>query len=275
MSDPGFPEFNELTEFRFGRILYNKNDIYIGKSLELYGEFSYGEAQLFEAIVKPGMTVVEVGANIGSHTIPLAQWAGPQGRVHAFEPQRIVYQTLCANLALNHLTNVIAHYAAAGDKEGELIVPELEPRATNNFGGLGLGDFEQGRKVPILTVDSLELPACHFIKADVEGMEELALRGAEETIRRCRPVLYVENDRKEKAEDLVRYVHSLGYRMFQHYPPLFYPQNFKGNPENVFPNIVSKNLLCVHESTPSNLSGFVEVKVPEEKSDDAAEVGSE
>lgn len=262
MSDPGFPEFNELTEFRFGRILYNKNDIYIGRSLSLYGEFSYGEAQLFEAAVKPGMTIVEVGANIGSHTIPLAQWAGPKGRVHAFEPQRIVYQTLCANVALNHLTNVITHYAAVGKAADELVVPELNPRSENNFGGLGLGGFDEGRKVPVVTVDSLNLPACHLIKADVEGMEEESLRGAEETIRRFHPILYVENDRKEKSDDLVRYIHSLGYRMYHHYPPLFYSENFKGNPENVFPNIVSKNLLCVYESTPSNITGLAEVEVP-------------
>lgn len=268
MSDSGFPEFNDLTEFRFGQILYNKNDIYIGKSLELYGEFSYGEAQLFEAVVKPGMTVVEVGANIGSHTIALAQWAGPKGRVHAFEPQRIVFQTLCANVALNHLTNVMTHYAAVGDKADELIVPELDPRHENNFGGLGLGGFGEGRKVPVVTVDSLNLPACHFIKADVEGMEEAALRGAEETIRRFLPILYVENDRKEKSEDLVRFIHSLGYRMFHHCPPLFSPENFKGNSENIFPNIVSKNLLCVHESSPSNIRGLAEVDVPEGEGND-------
>ncbi|MEM1444243.1 MAG: FkbM family methyltransferase [Verrucomicrobiota bacterium] len=263
MSDPGFPEFNELTDFRFGRILYNKNDIYIGKSLELYGEFSHGEVHLFEAVVKPGMTIVEVGANIGAHTVCLAQMAGLKGRVHAFEPQRVVYQTLCANVALNHLTNVLTYYAAAGDEAGELIVPELNPRNENNFGGLGLGGYEEGRTVPVVTVDSLNLPACHFIKADVEGMEEAALRGAEETILRFRPVLYVENDRKEKSADLERYIHSLGYRMFHHCPPLFSPENFKGNSENVFPNIVSKNLLCFHESTPSSITGLAEVEVPE------------
>lgn len=264
MSEAYFPEFNELTDSRQGRMLYNKNDVYIGRSLQLYGEFSYGECHVFDAIVQPGMTVIEVGANIGAHTVPIAQKAGPSGRVHAFEPQRIVFQTLCANIALNNLTNVISHYAAAGDSPGSLFVPELEPKAENNFGGLGLGDFEFGMETPVVTIDSLDLETCHFIKADVEGMEESALRGGEKTIRKHCPVLYVENDRKEKSESLVRYIRSLGYRMFVHHAPLFNPENFKGNKENVFGNIVSKNLLCVHESKKANISSMPELKLPEE-----------
>ena len=259
MSDTDFPEFNKLTDSRHGRMLYNTNDVYIGKSLELYGEFSYGECHLFDAVVQPGMTVVEVGSNIGAHTVFLAQKAGLQGRVHAFEPQRIVYQTLCANIALNNLSNVVTHYAAAGDKPGTIKVPELEPKATNNFGGLGLGEFDTGADVPVVTLDSLGLRFCHFIKADVEGMEESALRGGEETIRQHSPVLYVENDREEKSESLLTYIHSLGYRTFLHWPPLFNPDNHKGNTENVFENIVSKNLLCVHRSKKANISGLKEI----------------
>lgn len=258
-------EFNILTETRYGRMLYNRNDVYIGRSMELYGEFSYGESRLFESILKPGMNVVEVGANIGSHTIPIAKAAGPQGLVHVFEPQRLVFQALCANVALNQLTNVVPHYAASGEEEGTLLVPELEPKARNNFGGLGLGDFDTGRKVPVVPIDTLDLPACHFIKADVEGMEESVLRGAEKTISRFRPVLYVENDRREKSVSLIRYIDSLGYRIYDHRPPLFHAENFKGNSENVFPKIVSRNLFCVHRSTPSNITGFREVVPPKEE----------
>lgn len=264
MSDPKFPEFNRLTDTPHGQMLYNRNDTYIGRSIELYGEWSGGECRVFDAIVKPGMTVIEVGSNIGAHTVPLARSAGPQGVVYAFEPQRITFQTLCANLALNHLTNVVPYHAAAGDKPGSLLVPELKQDATNNFGGLGLGDHQAGFKVPVMTIDSLNPAACHFIKADVEGMEESALRGAEQTIRKFLPVVYVENDRPEKSESLVKYLVSLGYRLFIHNPQLFDPNNYKGNKENVFPNIASKNLLCVHQSKPANITGFPELKLPDD-----------
>ena len=80
---------NLCHDFRYGKIMYNQLDQFIGRSLRLYGEYSQGEADIFEQIVKPGHIVVEAGANIGSHTIHLAQLAGDQGQVWAFEPQRL------------------------------------------------------------------------------------------------------------------------------------------------------------------------------------------
>ena len=67
---------NLCHDFRYGKIMYNQLDQFIGRSLRLYGEFSQGEADIFEQIVKPGYIVVEAGANIGAHTIHLAQLAG-------------------------------------------------------------------------------------------------------------------------------------------------------------------------------------------------------
>ena len=97
---------------------------------------------------------------------------------------------------------------------------------------------------------------------DVEGMEEEVVRGAAETITRLKPVLYCECDRADKAESLIRFIDSLGYVMFWHLPPLYHPENFTGNPTNVFDNIVSSNILCVDESMAGGLSGFEKVEIP-------------
>jgi FkbM family methyltransferase len=185
-------------------MIYNENDVYIGKSLEIYGEFSFGEAELFEQVVREGMHVVEIGANIGAHTIMLAQKVSPSGRVIAFEPQRIVYQSLCGSIALNSLVNVYAYQLAIGSEAGTINVPALDYAAQNNFGGLSLGGFGPGEEVDIRTLDSFDLPACDFLKLDIEGMEEAALRGAVGTIARFRPIMYIENDREEKSSSQVR-----------------------------------------------------------------------
>ncbi len=111
--------------------------------------------------------MVEVGANAGAHTVSLSQAVGPAGLVLAFEPQRILLQTLCANLALNSLTNVHAFWAAVGNSPGSIVVPPLDYTQDNNFGGLELGGYQQGEQVPVLTLDSLKLPRCHFLKIDV------------------------------------------------------------------------------------------------------------
>lgn len=99
-------KFNIVRQCRHGLMVFNRHDQFIGKALKVYGEYSEGEYDVFSQVVKPGDTVIEAGANLGAHTLGLAQLAGPNGRVYAFEPQRLMFQTLLGNAALNSLTNI-------------------------------------------------------------------------------------------------------------------------------------------------------------------------
>jgi FkbM family methyltransferase len=245
-------------------MLYLVTDQYIGQSLDRYGEFSEGEQELFRRLVQPGWTIVEIGANMGAHTIPLARAVGFRGTVHAFEPQRVLFQFLCANIALNALGHVHAHQVALGRQVGTLVVPRLNYSVAQNFGGLELGRWQDGEPVPAATVDTLNLPACHFLKVDVEGMEEDVLVGAEHTIRRCQPLLYVENDREDKSADLIRYLLGLGYRLFWHVPALFNPRNYFGVAENIFGKIVSVNMLGLPAPAVQDTPGLREITSPED-----------
>jgi FkbM family methyltransferase len=249
---------------RHGPMLYFATDQYIGQSLDRYGEFSEGEVDLFRQLVRPGWTVVEVGANLGAHTVFFGQAVGPQGAVLAFEPQRMVFQTLCANVALNALANVYAYHAAAGRQTGTITVPRLNYSVVQNFGGLSLGAWAEGEPVPLMTIDSLPLTACQLIKVDVEGMEGEVLAGAEQTIRRFRPSLYVENDRQEKSAALIAQLLALEYRLYWHLPPLFNPQNYFAATENVFGQIVSVNMIGLHASISQNITGLREITKPED-----------
>jgi FkbM family methyltransferase len=260
---------NVLSRTRHGLMLFNRHDQYIGRSLELYGEFSEDEIILLERFVRPGDTVIDGGANIGTHSIPLARMVGAEGRVLAFEPQRLVFQSLCANVALNSLANVDCRQQALGATLGEIVVPRLDPNVPYNFGGVELGQHVRGERVPVVAIDSLSLPACHLIKLDVEGMEEAVLRGASETIRRHQPVLYVENDRKARSASLIAFIQSLGYRLFWHTPPLYREANYLGNPENVFAEIVSVNMLAVHAASGIAIDDLRPVAGPESRWDDA------
>lgn len=237
--------FNRLKDCRYGRMLYNVNDIYVGRSLDLYGEFSEGEVEVFRKAVRPGDLVLDVGANIGAHTVFLAQAVGPTGAVIAFEPQRLMFQTLCANVALNSLVNVHCQQAAVGDSPGVVIVPTLDPTRENNFGGVSVGSRSNGEPVPVVRLDDLHLNRCRLIKIDVEGMELQVLRGAAKLIEQHAPALYVENDRKEQSAELIRHIDSIGYDAYWHLPHLFNPQNFLRNPTNVFGPTQSINMLCL------------------------------
>jgi FkbM family methyltransferase len=171
----------------------------------------------------------------------------------------MVFQTLCANLALNACANVFAYQFAIGAARGEVLVPVLAPDRPNNFGGLSLLGTTQGERVPLRTLDELGIAACHMLKLDVEGMEIEALQGAVELVRRSRPVLYVENDRPERAAELVKLLLSWNYRLYVHRPPLFAPNNFAGDAENIFGGIVSVNMLCLPAELSITINGLPEI----------------
>jgi FkbM family methyltransferase len=240
-------------------MLYNRHDIFMGGSLQKYGEFSVGELEVFAQLVGPGSLVVEVGANIGAHTVELARLAGADGEVHAFEPQRIVFQALCANLALNQCTNVFARQCAVGETTGTINVPPLDPAVRTNFGGVSLQGVAFGESVPLVTLDSLDLPACRLLKVDVEGMEVEVLKGAIGLVDIHRPLMYLENDRVERSEELLSLVKQLSYEAYWHFPPVYNPNNYFGDAENVFGNVESKNILCVPVETNLPVTGMRKV----------------
>jgi FkbM family methyltransferase len=231
-----------LRSCRYGPMLYRLNDKFIGRSYEVYGEMNELELRLQFALIAPGDTVLDVGGNIGVNTIPLARRVGATGWVIAFEPQRIIHQMLCANLALNGLANVVALWSAAGAAPGSIRVPPIDYDAVENFGGVELGG-EQGEVVAVQAVDSLALQSCRLIKIDVEGMELEVLKGAAATIDRLKPRLYLENNHQELSAALLGHLLGLGYRLYWHFPALFNPDNFRGEKRNLWPNVISINVL--------------------------------
>jgi FkbM family methyltransferase len=244
-----------LRQCRHGPMLFNRRDIYVGRSLATYGEYSEAEIIVLRQLLRPGAIIVEAGANIGAHTVPLARLAGEGGCVHAFEPQRLQFQILCANLALNGLYNVFAQQQALGSAPGSLQVPLLSPAMAQNFGGLSLEGQGSGERVAVTTVDALGLERLNLIKADVEGMERAVLEGARATITRLRPVIYVECDRRDRAPALIELILSFGYRAWWHIPSFFNPENYAGNRENVFARMASGNLLAL----PAERAGQIEL----------------
>jgi FkbM family methyltransferase len=260
----GTASVTALRDCRHGKMLFLKGDSYIGRSLDLYGEFSELEADVFARLVRLGDVVVEVGANIGAHTVHIAKLVGPQGRVLAFEPQRIIFEILCANMVLNEHFHVFPYHAAFGKEAGTLKVPMLDYAADNNFGGLSLNAAGIGEEVPVRTLDSTPLSKLRLLKVDVEGMEVEVLSGGREVIRTLRPILYVENDREQRSEELISLIEELGYKQWWHLPPLFNPNNFAHNPENVFARTVSINLLCVPKEWKTNIVGFRPVSGPKD-----------
>jgi hypothetical protein len=96
---------SKIKDCRHGRFMYLQNDAYIGRSLDVYGEYCEGEIDIFRQLLRPGDVAMDVGANIGALTQGMAQMVQSAGAVVTFEPQRTIYDILCNNLRLNAVTN--------------------------------------------------------------------------------------------------------------------------------------------------------------------------
>ncbi len=230
--------YNRIRHTRHGTMLYNINDQFIGRCLDLYGEWAWGEIEYTAPYAKG--VVLDVGANIGTHTLAYAKLAK---QVIAFEPVIGLFTTLCTNLALNCIENVLPLNVAVGKKNGITSVPIPDYSVENNFGSCSVSVGNQ--QVQMYNIDHYNLSDVSLIKIDVEGYEQQVLEGAVETIDRCKPALYVENDRIDRADALYRFIESIGYSMGKHNVPLVDGHNYRGNKYNIFPGIYSLNMLCL------------------------------
>jgi FkbM family methyltransferase len=240
-----------LVQSRHGWMLANVNDFYMGRAITTYGECNELEILFLLGLAQYPGGVVEVGANMGIHTIPMAQALQKQGRrLAAFEPQPVVFQQLCANLALNGLMNVSAWPFACEEKAG--VVTFIQPNylMTGNFGGvstsLAPSIATTSAQAPCVRLDdTVQHDGVGLIKIDTEGFELNVLKGSDALIRRSRPLLYLENDRVDQSQELIEWLWGIGYDLWWHIPPLFNPNNFFGVKNNLYGVIHSFNMVGV------------------------------
>ena len=225
---------------RYGELSWFRNDTYIGRALELYGEYSQSESDLFRRVLKSGDVVIEAGANIGALTVALAEIVGPSGEVHAYEPQQKYFALLSANTQDER--QVTCFDAALGSEAGPIVLQSIPTDRVHAPDWKGTGDDFM---VEQITIDSLNLERLDFCKIDIDGGELEVLKGAVETIKRCRPVLYFEIDKMHLYPQILEWVACQGYRLYQHNPPLFNPANFANNPVNVFGRLISAMALAI------------------------------
>jgi len=185
-------------------------DINVGNTVKRRGTFDLRMSYALQSLCRRGQTVIDVGANLGGFTVPLAERVGPRGEVHAFEAYRKVFQHLNANVALNGLTNVYTYNVAVGreTKVVEVYPPDLstftvpsamrvqDQHSPQDAAAYDNVAYEAKRtKLQVRPLDSFDFgEKVHFIKIDVEFMELEVVLGARELIRQHRPVIWAENE---------------------------------------------------------------------------------
>jgi FkbM family methyltransferase len=171
--------------------------------------------------------IIDIGANLGSYIVPLAK-QHPHLQFEVFEPQRIVYYQLCANIFLNRLSNIHAHQFGLSNEQRvtSYVLPDYS--AETNIGAFSIDfdtrakDYEvktQGytERMRIMPLDLMQYEKVRLIKIDVEGHELAVLHGAEHTLRENNypPIIFEAWTWKfpEKREALFSYLKNLGYEI--------------------------------------------------------------
>lgn len=226
------PPYSIVVPTLYGQMIVNRHDINQTNALFKTGAaIDHNDIVLMAQMLRllgPDPLVIDVGANFGTYTLALAHTVGPRGKVHASEPQRIIFNMLCGSVALNALGNVYVHNMAVGKIEGQVEIPQFDYTRPLNFGSVEFGGAEQREKltqqrghdpqraeyVPLTTIDRFNFQNLRLMKIDAEGMELDVLEGADATLRRCRPVLFVEFLKSDKAALRGR-VESLEYDVYE------------------------------------------------------------
>lgn len=182
-----------------------------GKVLRiLNGTYEREQTRLFQQHIRPGATVLDVGAHVGYYTVLAAVLAAESGRVHAFEPNPRNADFLRRHVRINALANVRVEQAGVSDRAGT---------ARFGFGtGSGTGHLAEGGAIEVRTIRLDDHCAEHglaptAVKIDVEGAEVSVLAGARETLERHRPVIFLSTHGPDVHAASLAFLRGLGYRV--------------------------------------------------------------
>ena len=216
---------------QFGKIVININDQFIGKSFLNQKYWGLQDIEIISKIIefkckkKNKIVFYDVGANIGTHSIALSNIFKNKIVIRAFEAQSNIYEMFNQSIKINNLNNIELYHNAVSDKNDEIIRIDLPDYSKhNNFGGLELlkpfqnSDNTQMQKSGIFEdVKSIKLDIFNeevdFIKIDVEGMENLVLKGSKNLIVNHRPFLFMEL-LKSKLEDVTEFFKDKDYNIY-------------------------------------------------------------
>ena len=262
-----------LVETRHGRMLVNPQDTLIGRALIVYGEHQENQVRFLCQILRAGDVVIDVGANIGTMTVPMARAVGGRGMVYAYEPQQPVFHALCTNVALNGLSMRTRLYPVAlssRTSRARVDITAYNATVEGNFGAITLEQTisPEGRTPVAIDTLSDHLDGClerlRLIKIDVEGMDVDVLDGARGLLKRFRPYLYVEADSPRAAKATVTLMRQENYKAFWHLPRAFNINNFNGNSENLIGRVVSVNMFAIPAESATVIYDLREVMTGDE-----------
>jgi len=264
----------KIVDCKYGTFMHYVNDSPIGECLDVYGEWGEKEIELISQYLQPNHNVIDIGANIGTHTVFFSKRCN-QGLIYSIEPQFYIFQILNANVSLNGAFNTKLYNSPVSNEFESVKLLHFPPFDNKkiNYGEFKIHNVENGLETRCIKLDD-HFSNIQFIKLDVEGHELSCLKSGEKLIESDKPMMYIEFNNKQGNEELIEFLWSHGYKCYWHVTSKFSYPNFRNQKVNIWiddqkiaPNLplVEKffegNIFCVHES--------VSLEVPLEKISDS------
>jgi len=172
-----------VVEFEGSKVCVDPRDIGVSLYLITEGTYEPRLTQLLSELIKPGMVVVDGGANVGCFTMLAAKLVGGVGRVYAFEPAPESFELLERGIELNGYSNVVATRCALSSYSGsETLYLDRSNFGASSLRGANVADREGQVEVPVTSLDDFFAGsgvAVDLIKLDTQGAEGLVLEGAQ------------------------------------------------------------------------------------------------
>jgi FkbM family methyltransferase len=189
-----------------------------------FGSYEEHFAELFRYLIGPGDRCVDIGANVGVHTVRLAKLVGQRGEVIAVEPDQELARRARNNVLLNHLNNVRVIEAAASQRAGDSVLLYRPDAHDSNKARASMlpHPYLTGSRVTVETVaiDGINHEPVALIKIDVEGSESAVVSGASHTIDAYFPSIifeYAPELLSDKSCSPFMQLMDRGYNLFQIY----------------------------------------------------------
>ncbi|MHB8743639.1 MAG: FkbM family methyltransferase [Sulfuricaulis sp.] len=229
-------------------------------SIYLFGMFEKSTVYTYKKLLSPGYTVLDIGANMGAHTLLMADIIGPHGKVFAFEPTQYAHRKLVRNVSLNPSLAERIHIEQMmlSDQEGASPPPALYSSwkltvtpVTRHPKHLGQLMDTTGASTGQLDdfVAQHKISRIDFIKIDVDGNECSVLRGAQKILKRFRPKILMEfmpyglEENGHSLKELMELLNSAGYKILSVPDLTPMPDNSK-EVGKLIPDGSSINVLC-------------------------------
>ncbi|MCW8915711.1 MAG: FkbM family methyltransferase [Magnetovibrio sp.] len=199
-------------------------------SIFLFGNFEPSTTKALKSLIRKGDCVIDIGANIGAHTMSMAAYVGNTGRVIAFEPTHYAYTKLMNNISLN--SELAAHITPVQCMLSDRLDADLSASICSSWplqSETGLHTVHGGREMStdgaqVITLDDYlethNIAHVDLIKMDVDGYETDVLKGSQNTLRQHTPTIvmeyapYVLEERGTSADEMLELLKPHGYSIF-------------------------------------------------------------